>query len=217
MKKLTILAGAFLALSASTALASDLLENTYIGISGGASFAEDGDIKVDGLGTAKDILEYDTGFNFAANLGYRINDIIRVQADFGYLRNNLDELANVDAKSDLSGFYGTASIFGDYHFNDKVTAFAGVGAGVLAPRISDVSISGVAGKADAKVKDNAVALFKVGGGLSYSLNDNIDVIASYDYLRSAEFKVMLDTPASPNPGKMRLSTHVAQIGLRYNF
>lgn len=201
-----------------SALAADVLNNVYIGISGGASFAEDGDIGVAALsGTAENVIKYDTGWAFSANAGYRFNEFFRTQADFGYLNNDVDKFGNFKANTSLSGVYGLASVYGDYNITERFAAFAGIGAGAFAPRVEDISFPGRTGKADVKVEDNLVALFKVGAGMSYSVNESIDLLVSYDYLRSADFDVKITSGSTPNPGQINLSTHLAQVGLRYNF
>ena len=221
MKKISKLlcATALVSAIAFPAQANELLSNAYLGLSGGASIAPDADLGVPGA-TIHDAIEFDTGFGFSANAGYRFNEILRVQADLGYLQNDLDSIgADLigEAKfSDgtLSGVYGVLSVYGDYSLTEEVSVFAGIGGGFYAPQIGKVEIAG-ADSFKIETKQDAVALLKVGTGVSYSLTDNVDLLASYDYLRSADFDIKVK--GTSESADMHLSTHLAQVGLRYNF
>ncbi|GHB44639.1 hypothetical protein GCM10007094_37470 [Pseudovibrio japonicus] len=196
------------------AQADELLSNVYLGLSGGVSIAPDADLSILGV-TFKDTIEFDTGYGFSANAGYRLNEFLRVQADLGYLENDVDSFDGIDiSDGSLSGAYGVLSVYGDYHINQEISVFAGIGGGFFAPHIGALEDTvGVAVKFESK--QDAVALLKVGTGVSYSLNENLDLIASYDYLRSADFDVR--EKGATLTGDMHLSTHLAQVGLRYNF
>lgn len=216
MKKISKLlcATALVSAIAFPAQANELLSNAYLGLSGGASIAPDADLGVPGA-TIHDAIEFDTGFGFSANAGYRFNEILRVQADLGYLQNDLDSFFG-DKISDgsLSGVYGVLSVYGDYSLTEEVSVFAGIGGGFYAPQIGKVEIAG-ADSFKIETKQDAVALLKVGTGVSYSLTDNVDLLASYDYLRSADFDIKVK--GTSESADMHLSTHLAQVGLRYNF
>ncbi|KZL25163.1 outer membrane protein [Pseudovibrio sp. WM33] len=196
------------------AQAEELLNNVYLGLSGGLAIAPDAKTKHPEFG--KYTIDFDNGYSFSANAGYRFNEFLRLQADIGYLKNDTSDFIDYKRSSgSVSGTYGVLSVYGDYHFTDKISAFAGIGGGVLTPQVGNITTE--EGKSlGFKTKENLVALLKVGTGVSYSVNENIDMIASYDYLRSADFTIQ-DQPVNSYDDKTHLSAHLVQVGLRYNF
>lgn len=224
--KYAYLTAASLLLSATfcgSAFANELLEKTYIGVSGGASFANDGDAKIlPAAGQPKfaDVIHYDTGFAVSAFGGYRFNDMLRAQADLGFMSNSLDKLdlagdSVAFADGSVSSVFGTVSLFLDYHMTERFTPFVGAGVGFLAPTLNDVpSGEDFFGDVSVGLKEDVVALFRVGGGASYAVTENVDLLASYDFMRSSDITVTSD---GENLGETNLSTHLAQVGLRYNF
>lgn len=195
------------------AQAEELLNNVYFGLSGGLSIAPDAKVVASEVG--KSTIDFDNGYSVSANAGYRFNEFLRLQADIGYLKNDINSIdGNKTSSGSISGTYGALSVYGDYHFTDKLSAFAGVGGGVLAPRVGNINAG--FGTIGFKTQENVVALLKVGTGVSYSLSENIDAIASYDYLRSADFKFE-EKSGLGSDVKAHLSTHLVQVGLRYNF
>lgn len=162
--KQTLIATAAIAFISTPLHANDFLQNTYIGVSGGTSFAADEDAD-------DEKVEYDAGFNFAVNAGYRFNDMLRIQADLGYLRNSFAKFGDAEIKDGkLSGTYAVGSLYVDYKLTDKFTPFAGVGIGAIAPSIGKIDFKD-SSVPDFKLKSkkSVVPLFKLSAGASYSV------------------------------------------------
>ncbi|SDR18951.1 outer membrane beta-barrel protein [Pseudovibrio sp. Tun.PSC04-5.I4] len=213
MKYYSLIAASIIALSASNASSADLWESAYIGISGGASFAADSDV-TSGTSLGNGNSEFDAGFNVELNAGLRINEYVRIEGELGYLQNNYSEIVNTSiGKGKQSALYAVTSVYFDYQLTENITPFIGIGGGLASFEIGTLTEKGTTSSGKLKVKDSVTPIFKLSVGSAYKLSDRVDLTASYDFMKSADYKFS----GLGGEGKTDFTSHLAQVGLRYNF
>ncbi|MTI17246.1 hypothetical protein E1162_08320 [Rhodobacteraceae bacterium RKSG542] len=221
-----ISAACFLLLSSTNTSAEGLLNNSYIGFSGGFASMSDADVSItDGVDTIglANILEYDSGYTFAAFAGTSVHDNVRIQADLGYISSDFSGFSvplPIEVTSGgLSGFYATGSVFFEAHLSEALTPYLGVGGGFFAPNVSDISVSDGGSTLDVPLKaaDSVVPLIKLSAGTAYRISENLSVTADYSFLQSADFDIEIDPDPRAPTLVSDLTAHTFGVGLRYHF
>ncbi|MES0871235.1 outer membrane protein [Pseudovibrio sp. SCP19] len=225
MRAQSILFFASLALSALPASASDFLQSTYIGIAGGSLLGTND--KADfpaqsGMPALTFELERGIGFNVSLYAGKRLNEYLRVQADIGYLHSEYEKFQQIKIKAGgVSAFYASTSLYFDYSLTENFTPFLGIGAGLASFDIGELKNGDSAfsiGQINMEVQDTFTPFLKLNGGAAYKLTDNLSAIGEYSFMNSADFDYRgKDGPANLPNATTSFQSHIAQVGLRYNF
>ena len=119
------------------------------------------------------------GVNALGALGVKWCDTYRLEAEFGYQRNNLDKVTeSTGVVRNVSGFHSATSVLanGYYDFNTgsiKPYLTAGLG-------WASVGING-----SANSETRSAFAYQFGAGLSIPLSKNIDIDARYRYFRTS--------------------------------
>jgi opacity protein-like surface antigen len=157
-------------------------------------------------------MEFDSGWNVAGAIGYRM-DNIRFEAEIGYQENDVD---NVDFRGRDVEFSGDANVLsllanGYYDFvnSSAWTPFVTAGLGMAQVEISDLNFAG-SGLRSAS-EDDSVFAWQIGAGVSYAISDMLDLEMKYRYLMVSdlEFEEGFEVDG-PN-------SHIFSLGMRYNF
>jgi opacity protein-like surface antigen len=109
----------------------------YVGASGGAAFFLDQSANVDFLGIANgaDVeFQYDTGYQFAGKLGYRVNTNIRVEGEVAYSKADTNRAFsfngnNSETAQDLMVLSGSGGLFLDLWPISVLVPYVGGGLG----------------------------------------------------------------------------------------
>ena len=174
----------------------------YISGNLGAVILNDSDLD-DGVDTGE--FSYDTGFGFVAALGTSLQDDIRVEAELGYRKNDLDEI-KVDGlgSGDIDGDVTTVSLMGNayYDFSTESSFSPYIGAGL--------GYANIEGDLDdfGDEDDNVFAYQLILGG-SFPSSETLSVDLQYRYFATEDPEFDgLDS---------EYSSHNILIGLRNSF
>ena len=174
----------------------------YISGNLGAVILNDSDLD-DGVDTGE--FSYDTGFGFVAALGTSLQDDIRVEAELGYRKNDLDEI-KVDGlgSGDIDGDVTTVSLMGNayYDFSTESSFSPYIGAGL--------GYANIEGDLDdfGDEDDNVFAYQLILGG-SFPSSETLSIDLQYRYFATEDPEFDgLDS---------EYSSHNILIGLRNSF
>jgi len=119
------------------------------------------------------------GVNALGALGVKWCDTYRLEAEFGYQRNNLDKLSqSPGVVRNLSGFHSATSVLanGYYDFDaGSIKPYLTAGLGW-----ASVGING-----SVETETHSAFAYQVGAGLSIPLAKNVDIDARYRYFRTS--------------------------------
>jgi len=217
MRKSMLFVAAALALAASTARAQSQHGAPYVGAHLGLAMFHDSDIKPSGIQTLKAVWKSGLGFGF--DVGYRMNENIRLEGEFSYKKNDIDTINGVSAASgDLMTLGFMANAYYDItQVKLPVTPFIGVGLGALYGKVSSPSAAN-GGLGD--VKDTEFG-YQVTAGLGYAINPQATVHAFYRYQGSSDLSFTI--PADQANGvpatkvKVTYGSSTIAVGLNYSF
>ncbi|WP_041767990.1 outer membrane protein [Pseudovibrio sp. FO-BEG1] len=215
----SILCFSVVTLLALPASAGDFLQGTYVGFTGGLVPNAKEDVSAPGL---KSSFKRKLGFNASLNAGKRVHEHVRVQADIGYLRSGLDKIGGEKVKKgSFSAVHVSASVYFDYSLSESFTPFVGIGAGLASFDLGKVTFDDAhfgypTEKFD--VQDSVTPFLKLNAGAAYKLMDNLSVVGEYNFMQSADFEFRQKNAPAGNPDiTTSFQSHIAQVGLRYNF
>lgn len=197
MKRTVMLAVVFFAVTASRVFAA----GPYVGGFAGPTIIHDGDITVNGVGTAT--LQYDVGPAFGAIGGYNF-DGFRVEGEMSYRHANIDRVSGPAGSILISGvdislwsFMGNA--YYDFKTNSPVTPFVGAGIGLVQGLLSDNGYK----------YDDTVFGYQFTVGAGFALNKHVSLDLSYRLQGTSDFETADGTISY-------LSSNVL-FGARYQF
>jgi opacity protein-like surface antigen len=175
-----------LGLAARPAAANDGL---YLELQGGASFWQDADVELDGVGSGS--VEFDTGFNAGGAIGFRVFEMLRLEAHGSYRQADLDqgEIGGVSIDVD-DGFAGAAAFLGNAYFDIPiplpVKPYVGAGAGVA---IFSADVDGSSVDVD---DDDTQFAWNVMGGFFVPVFRHLELDLRYRYITSDDPEVDAD-------------------------
>lgn len=172
MKSRLLIAGLLigLILSTTTAFAAETTNNRpYIGVAGILSFFHDSDVEVTGLGSTS--ASYETGYGFAASVGYKINPM-RFEFEFGYRRADIDDIGGFSVGDPrvtvmsfmINGLY-------DINTNSPFTPYIGLGLGLLNGEL----------KVEGSKEDSNEFGYQLIAGFAYNFNKTVALDFSYRF------------------------------------
>jgi len=209
MKKALLFVAAALALVAKPALAAD--GAPYVGANLGLSIFSDSDVKIPGLATQK--VAYKSSFAFGLEVGYRLNENIRLEADFSYKKSDVDTVGGVaQSGTNTVAAYGFMAN-GYYDITQAklpVTPFIGAGIGLVYGKISTSTSEADGGLGD---KSSTQFGYQLTVGLAYAINPQATIFGLYRYQGSSDFSFTVQsTKVTATYG-----SHNILAGLNYSF
>lgn len=156
-------------------------------------------------------VESDTGFAFGVAAGYDLGNNVRVEGEIAYQQNDLDKANLLGIDVDLSGDSSSLALLlnGYYDFANQsaFTPFISAGLGAARVEINDFNVagSGVPSESD----DDTVFAYQLGAGISYAINDQIDLDIKYRYFGTSDPE--FDSTTS------EYSSHNFYAGMRFSF
>lgn len=157
-------------------------------------------------------MEFDSGVALSAAVGYRIQNF-RFEGEIGYQLNDFDQQEafglDIDLGGDLTSLSFLANVYYDFPTNSKFTPFISAGLGLVQVDINDLHIPG--SPQEPYNDDDTVFAGQVGAGVSYAVNEMIDLEVKYRYFMADDLEFSdgstLDGPSS----------HNVYLGMRYTF
>lgn len=197
MKRIGILTVVCMLWAASQAFAA----GAYVGGFVGPTFTHDGDITVNGVGTAT--LQYDVGPAVGAFGGYNF-DGFRVEGEVSYRHADIDRVSGPAGSVLVSGvdlslwsFMGNG--YFDFKTNSPVTPFVGAGIGMVNGRMKDNGYS----------FEDTVFGYQFMVGASFALNKRINLDLSYRLQGTSDLETL--------DGKISYLSSNLLFGARYQF
>ncbi len=164
-------------------------DGLYLELQGGASFFQDSDISLSGVGSGT--VEFDTGFNAGGAIGFRIFRMLRLEAHGSYRQADLDRAEIGGTSLDVSdGFAGALAFLGNAYFDIPlplpIKPYVGAGAGVA---IFSADVDG--NSVDLDDEDVNFA-WNVMGGFFVPIFRHLELDARYRYITSDDPEVDAD-------------------------
>ena len=161
--------------------AAEMNNGFYIELQGGGSFWDDADVSVSG-GGGSGTVKFDDGWTAGGALGFRVFDMLRLEAHGSFREADLDSV-NVGAVNlDGEGWAGTAAFLGNAYFDVPipfpVKPYVGAGAGVA---IFSADVDGNSVSID---DDDTEFAWNVMGGLLWPVFRHLELDARYRYITS---------------------------------
>jgi len=160
--------------------------------------------------TASRSVKFDNGYLGALALGYDYASPWRSEVELSRRSAGLDSVSGTNASGDLTATSLMGNVLYDFDTNSKFTPYLGLGVGGARVKLDNASPFGTSSINDS---DNALAGQAI-AGVSYALQDNLDVFADYRYFatRDLSMRTVAGTKAS-----FDMDTHSIMVGLRFNF
>jgi opacity protein-like surface antigen len=164
-------------------------DGIYLELQGGASFLQEADLSVDGFGGGS--VDFDTGWNAGGAIGFRVFEMLRLEAHGSYRQADLDRAELGGMSVDVNdGFAGAAAFLGNVYFDVPlplpVKPYVGAGAGVA---IFSADVNGNAVDVD---NDDTKFAWNVMGGFFVPVFKHLELDARYRYITSDDPEVDAD-------------------------
>ena len=190
-------------------------DNFYAGIHGGAVILQDSDLTGNGLSGVE--LEFDTGFGIGAFLGYKFKNAIRVEGEYTFRRNGVDDFTvggvsasgaglGIDGDVDAHSFMG--NVWWEPRVGGNWLPYLGGGVGVSIIK-ADVTASIPGFGTLSEDESDTVFTYQAGAGVGYAVTDRVVVSADYRFLGTSD----------PSFGvtEAEYRTHNFMVGVRGHF
>lgn len=186
----------------------------YASGQGGFSFLTNADVSSTALAPFTAELEFDTGFNLGAAVGYRSKYGFRVEGEYSYRAADIDSicvsglgcgaLAAAGASGDVSAHSLMANFWWEPDLSGgRILPYAGGGVGVSFMSV-DASATGTSGSSDA-----TAFTYQLGAGVGYALTPDLVGFIDYRWLAAPD--------ADFDGIDVDLGSHNLSVGLRYHF
>lgn len=176
---------------------------------------EDADISYsDPFYDDNDELSFDTGFGFAAAVGYAVDNGFRVEGEIAGRYNEMDKYSNdygyvyID-DGYVSAFSLMANAFYNFMPESTISPFVGAGIGLVGISADFDYDDDDDGDWDDDSEFDTVPAYQLAAGVSIAVSEQMTVDVQYRYFKAddAEFDGF----------DMEYATQNAMVGLRYNF
>ncbi len=184
----------------------------FVGIMGGVNFTNDQDISGAGVGINRTV-DTDTGWAVMPSIGYRYGNGIRTEFELGYRSNDVDSVSGSTAGAgEITAKSAMLNLLYDVDTGSRLMPYIGGGIGYAQVDYDGVRPVG-AGVNRVNDDDNVFAYQGI-AGLSYWVNDAVEVAAEYRYFatQDPDFRTSAGVPVEGE-----YSSHAALVGLRWNF
>ncbi len=156
--------------------------------------------------------KFDSGPAFTAAVGYGVQNF-RFEGELGYQKNDFNKQdafgISRDLNGDLSSLSFLVNAYYDFPNSTRFTPFITAGLGFARVEANNLSIPG-SSRASFN-GDDTVFAGQVGAGVSYALNENLNIDLKYRYFMAENLEFSrgntLDGPTS----------HNIYLGMRYTF
>ncbi len=184
-KSVLILASSTLIFFVSTMAYS--AEDSYVNLSLGFVMPNDSDADFDSGDTVT--FEFDDGFSFSGAIGGRIEKGIRAEAEFLYLKSDLDKASvsgfgSTPVDGDISSISLLANGYFDFIKEGPITLFFSAGIGIASVEVSDITIPSSSYYLEGD--DDIVFAYQIGAGVGFSLNEQTILDIKYRYFATSD-------------------------------
>ena len=207
-KSVLILASSTLIFFVSTMAYS--AEDPYVSLSLGFVMPNDSDADFDSGETVT--FGFDDGFAFSGAIGGRIEKGIRAEAEFSYLKSDLDKASvsgfgSTPVDGDISSISLLANGYFDFINEGPITPFFSAGIGITSVEVSDITIPSSSYYLEGD--DDIVFAYQIGAGVGFSLNEQTILDIKYRYFATSDpdFEI----------ASAEFSSHNLFIGIRVSF
>ncbi|PKU23723.1 outer membrane protein, partial [Telmatospirillum siberiense] len=157
----------------------------------------------------------DPGYAILGQLGYGFGPV-RVEGELGWRSNGVDKVKQPFATNG-SGSLDAASVMANVYYDvatgTAFTPFIGAGLGGVDVSADKIRANGTT----FSDKDHFAPAYQGIAGVSYALNDHLDLKADYRYLRTAENSLKEDASYGTGKSKGDYSSHSILVGFTYKF
>lgn len=184
----------------------------FVGIMGGANFTNDQDISGAGVGINRNV-DTDTGWAVMPSIGYRYGNGVRTEFELGYRSNDVDSVSGSTAGTgEITAKSAMLNLLYDVDTGSRIMPYIGGGIGYAQVDYDGVRPVGV-GVNRVNDDDNVFAYQGI-AGLSYWVNETVEVAAEYRYFATQDPDFRTSAGVSVEG---EYDSHAALIGLRWNF
>ncbi len=183
----------------------------FVGIMGGVNFSDDQDISGVGAGINRNV-DTDTGWAVLPSVGYRYGNGVRTEFELGYRENDIDGVSGAaNGSGDISAKSAMLNLLYDVDTGSRIMPYIGGGIGYAQV---DYKARPVGVGLDRVNDEDNVFAYQGIAGLSYWLNEAVEVAAEYRYFatQDPDFRTSAGVAAEGE-----YDSHAALIGLRWNF
>lgn len=202
----------------------------YLGLKGGAAFAEDTDLTVNGAALDTG---YETGFAIGALAGLDLGGValgdvalgeaapafgLRTELEIGYMGleadgHRLGGAALAGPDGDLGALYAFANLYGDLALLEDLDLVLGGGLG-----LGQVSFDGFSGGGATVMDDEAVAFgYHLDAGVAYAVAERWTAALSYRYAEFLVDDLAYAAPGVSAAGDPDVSAHLVLAEIRRRF
>jgi outer membrane protein OmpA-like peptidoglycan-associated protein len=184
----------------------------FVGIMGGVNFTNDQDISGTGVGINRNV-DTDTGWAVIPSIGYRYGNGVRTEFELGYRSNDVDSVSgSTVGAGEINAKSAMLNLLYDVDTGSRVMPYIGGGIGYAQVDYDSVRPVGV-GLNRVNDDDNVFAYQGI-AGLSYWVNETVEVAAEYRYFatQDPDFRTSAGVPVEGE-----YNSHSALVGLRFNF
>ena len=202
-----IAVGAFMGGVALSGAAQAAEDGFYIGAAAGVNFPRDSKFDI----TANPPkASFDAGFGGTAAAGFGFGTGLRLEGEFGYRDNDVDDVQGSSSSGEVSAITFMGNILYDIDLGRRLTPYLGVGVGVAHVDFDDVDPVG------GSVVDDDDTSFAFQGivGAAFDISDRFKVTLDYRYLEAPDLDLTTDAGASADSD---YRTHTVMLGLRFSF
>lgn len=156
--------------------------------------------------------EFDTGPAFNAAVGYGMQNL-RVEGEFGYQKNDFNKQNALGFSSALDGDVTALSFLVNGYYDiptgSNFTPFITAGIGLARVDVNDLTVPGL--RMAPFNGDDTVLAGQVGAGVSYALNEKLNVDLKYRYFMTDNLEFSRGNTLDG------LTSHNVYLGVRYSF
>ena len=192
-------------------ISAQALAGDYVSINGGAVFMQDSDFSVDDVA---DNLEfsYDNGYVVNLALGHTYKQGGRIEAEFNYRTNDLDELSvsgagNFPTDGKVTSWGAMVNAYYDLETGTAVKPFVGAGVGYANVKL----------EWDGEDDDDGVLAYQLMTGCGFAVNERITIDLQYRYFAADDPEYSFGDDELEIGATSEYQNHNAMLGVRFNF
>ncbi|MGE0254031.1 MAG: OmpA family protein [Alphaproteobacteria bacterium] len=195
---------AFLSVAASAA-AED--RGFYVGAGVGGNLADDATATGTGINSN---VESSTGLTAIGAIGYGFEPGFRLEAEFGWRRNEIDKATGATATGNSRVESLMANLAWDIDLGGSLTPYVGAGAGV-----ARFAYDGVGTLSGQSVDDtDSVIAYQALAGMAYAVSDGTEITLDYRFFAADDPEMRTTTGTAVSTEYM---SHALLVGLRFSF
>ncbi len=186
---------------------NDGIKGMYGSVGVGFSVPDDSDVEDSGGGS----YTFDTGFALGGAVGYKFNNVMRLEGEVTYQKSDLDNIkhpliGSVSIDGDVESTALLFNVYTDFMDDGPVFTFLSVGAGMAKVEADFDSVLGV----DLDLSDDdTVFAYQFGAGIGYVMAENVVLELKYRYFATEDLDIDGD--------ETEYSTHNVYLATRIHF